>query len=66
LKTKAAGVGVEAGVVTTGLGDGDGLAPVPAVPHAAAVTTIAVKATHLFIPGDPLQLCTRALPVKVT
>jgi hypothetical protein len=59
------GVAVAAGVVTTGLGVGDGVEPVSALPHAAAVITIAASATHLLKRGDPLQLCTR-LPVKVT
>jgi hypothetical protein len=67
LNTSAAGEGVvvAVGVVTTGLGDGGGVEPVPALPQAAAVITVAASATHLLKRGDPLQLCTR-LPVKVT
>ncbi|MEP6751207.1 MAG: hypothetical protein ABI959_00500 [Candidatus Dormiibacterota bacterium] len=67
LNTRAAGEGVVAGVVTTGLGDGegDGEEPVSVLPQAAAVTAIAASATHLLIPGHPLQLCTQ-LPMKVT
>jgi hypothetical protein len=66
LKIRAAAVGVEEGVVTAEVGDGGGPEPVPELPHAAAATTIAIKATHRFIPGNRLHLCTRALPVKVT
>jgi hypothetical protein len=67
LNTTAAGEGVVAGVVTTGLGEGDGVGvePVSVLPQAAAVSAIATSATHLLIPGHLLQLCTR-LPVKVT
>ena len=65
LNTTAAGEGVVAGVVTTGLGEGEGVEPVSVLPQAAAITAIAASATHLLIPGHPLQLCTR-LPVKVT
>jgi hypothetical protein len=49
-----------------GEGDGDGLEPVPALPQAAAIVPAAASAAHLFKPGNPLQLCTRALPTKVT
>jgi len=66
LKTRAADDGVDEGVATPELGDGEGPEPVSALPQAAAPKTIAIKATHRFILGNALQLCTRALPVKVT
>jgi hypothetical protein len=68
LNTSAAGEGVVAGVVTAGLGEGEGegVEPVSALPQAAAVITIAATATHLLILGTLTQVCTRALPVKVT
>jgi hypothetical protein len=66
LNTSAAGEGVVGGVVTAGLGEGEGVEPVSALPQAAAVIAIATSATHRLIPRHPLQVCTRALPVKVT
>jgi hypothetical protein len=68
LNTNGAGEGVVAGVVTTGLseGEGEGVEPVSALPQAAAVITIAASATHLLMLGNLTQVCTRALPVKVT
>ena len=66
LNTSAAGEGVVSGVVTTGLGEGEGVEPVRALPQAATVITIATNATHLLMRGNLTQLCTRALPVKVT
>jgi len=65
LKTRAAGDGVEAGVVTE-LGDGEGEVPVPVLPQPAAVIRIAARTTDRLVRANPLQLCTRALPVKVT
>src|SRR5258706_13944163 len=66
LNTNPAGDGVVGGVVTTELGEGDGVEPVSGLPHAAAVITIATSATHLLKRGNLRQVCTRALPVKVT
>jgi hypothetical protein len=40
--------------------------PVSALPQAATVITIAASATHLLMFGNLAQVCTRALPVKVT
>jgi hypothetical protein len=67
-KTSAAGEGVVAGVEAAGLGegDGDGVEPVPALPQAAAIITVAATATNLLMRINLLQLCTRELPVKVT
>jgi len=70
LKIRAAGEGVEAGVVTAGVGNGASGEIVgelvPVLPQATADITSAANATHLLITEVPLQLCTRALPVKVT
>jgi hypothetical protein len=65
-KTSAAGEGVVAGVEATGLGEGDGVEPVPALPQAAAIIKVAATATNLLMRMNLLQLCTRELPVKVT
>ncbi len=68
LNTNAAGEGVVGGVATAGLGEGEGVGvePVPVLPQAATVITIAASATHLLMLGNLAQVCTRALPVKVT
>lgn len=70
LNTNAAGEGVVGGVATAGLGEGEGegvgVEPVPVLPQAATVITIAASATHLLMLGNLAQVCTRALPVKVT
>ena len=62
LKTSAADEGID----TVQLGDGEGDAPVPGLPQAAALIKIAASATQRLMRGNPHQLCTRALPVKVT
>ena len=51
--------------MTAELGDGEGEVPVPVLPQAAAVR-IAARTTDRLVRANPLQLCTRALPVKVT
>jgi hypothetical protein len=68
--TRAAGEGVVAGVMAAGLDEGevagDDVELVSALPQAPANITVAASATNLLIRGNLPQVCTRALPVKVT
>jgi hypothetical protein len=58
--------GVEDGVVADELEEGEGELPVPTPPQADAVIKIAPSASQRLMREKPHQLCTRALPVKVT